>query len=175
MLGELGYADACFFAIHRYDCLYELGFAGEMMVDAGLADVHGSGDVGVTEAVIAPDCQKGLGAGDDFAGFVGEVEVHEKGYQLVGWDAIDEMGEVPASSLWAAAKRSMLRAAWPAMGNGGPPESGKSREWTLPSEAGPGDISIHISYLRDYRNVPASGRSADRACGRGMVYDPPPF
>src|SRR5882724_1941629 len=73
---ELLHAGASLFAINRHDRSYELCLTGEMMMNAGLADMHGIRDVGIAEAVISTDCQESPGARDDFASFGGEFDFH---------------------------------------------------------------------------------------------------
>jgi len=73
---EGGHAGARSFAVADDDRAHQFGLAGEMMVDAGLADPHGFRDVGIAEAVVAAHGEQRLRAGDDLAGFRGEFHVH---------------------------------------------------------------------------------------------------
>ncbi len=76
MAFELSQPSAGLLSIHRHHCFHELCFTGEMVVNAGLTDLHAIRDIGIAEAVVPPDGQESLGAGDDFPGFVRELNVH---------------------------------------------------------------------------------------------------
>src|SRR6266850_952796 len=73
---ELRHTNKSLFPVRRDDPLHELFFTGEMMVNAGLADMHCIRNVGIAEAVISADCQESLGTRDDFASFCREPDFH---------------------------------------------------------------------------------------------------
>ncbi|MNL60495.1 hypothetical protein D3C87_1843110 [compost metagenome] len=63
-------------AVMRHNGKDQVRLGGEMMMDAGLADVHPFGHIGVAEPVITTGAQQQPGLLDDLKGAGGKLQAH---------------------------------------------------------------------------------------------------